>query len=85
VNILIDDDSNSVKSVDYDGKSGEALYPMEFLNGLSPSGLPSLRLNLKLNTSHILHFAATENFTARQISDQNSVYYDTQKGSQADV
>jgi len=52
-NTLVQDDTRTdycVDAVDYEDKSGEQLYPIEFLNSLSPSGLPQHKLNLKNNT-----------------------------------
>jgi len=53
LNILLQDDTRTnycVDAVNYEDKSGEQLYPIEFLNSLSPSGLPQHKLNLKNNT-----------------------------------
>jgi hypothetical protein len=53
MNTLIQDYSRtyySGDSVDYGDKSPKQLYPIEFPNSLSPSGLPPHRLNLKINT-----------------------------------
>jgi hypothetical protein len=51
--MLLPDDTRTdycVDAVDYKNKSGEQLYPIEFVNSLSPSGLPQHKLNLKNNT-----------------------------------
>jgi hypothetical protein len=51
--MLLQDDTRTdyfVDAVDYEDKSGEQLYPTEFLHSLSPSGLPQHKLNLKNNT-----------------------------------
>jgi hypothetical protein len=53
VNILIQDESRTyyrVDPADYEGKSREKLYPIAFLNSLSPSLLPPRTLNLRINT-----------------------------------
>jgi len=49
---LIEDDSRTYRSTDsiiYGDKSCEQHYPIEFLNHLSPSGLPADGKNLKIN------------------------------------
>jgi len=52
-----------VDCVDYEDKSGEQLYLVEFLK-VSPSILPPFTLKLKISTIDILFiFSAAENFT----------------------
>lgn len=52
MNSLVQNDSRTyfrVDFVDYEEKSDEELYVVEFLNRTSPSGLPPPRLNLNIN------------------------------------
>jgi hypothetical protein len=56
LNSLILNDFRSycrVDFVDYEEKSAEELYALEFLNRSSPSGLPPPRLNLNINVTVI--------------------------------
>jgi hypothetical protein len=73
VNSLMQDDSMTYCSVDfvyYEDKSGEQLYPVEFLNSLPPSGLPSHKLNLKIIT--IIIFLILLQFKTLQIRNLGS-------------
>jgi hypothetical protein len=65
MNILIEDDSRTYHSTDsiiYGDKSYKQHYPTEFLNHLSPSGLPADRQNLKINNIVMLN----RNLNARE-------------------
>jgi ATP-dependent DNA helicase PIF1 len=58
MNTLIEDDSRTYHSTDsiiYGDKSSEQHYPIEFLNHLSPSGIPADRQNLKINNIVMLN------------------------------
>jgi hypothetical protein len=52
VNTLKQDDSRSdycAWSIDYEGNLGKLIYPIDFLNSLSSSGLPPHKPNLNIN------------------------------------